>query len=278
MVLPQYADGALLPPTLNLRIMNIALQFNAPLTSPNGNNYPAGKRILQPVDIAWAMNLAMTTTDVDFLMADSQADTPLYVDMVTGHLKIDTSNFPTNASMNAALAGKVDTTITVNGQPLTGNITLKVPVPLYDSTTPVTANSLTETDLHTYTLPGSTVNLNNQKIMGRYAGTYTQTLLSTQRVRVYAFGTMILDTGALTINVLTPDWSVNLWIQRASASTAWIDVELLSNGISTAVKQNVLVSSVNWTAANVIKVTAQSGLIATPIACNMVTGMMLPAV
>lgn len=144
---------------------------------------------------------------------------------------------------------------------------------LFDSITPVSNSGTTEGDLHTYTIPGNTLNTNNQKIFAQYAGTFTNILIITQVIRAYLFGTKILDTGSLGINLaVTAVWTVRVWIQRVSASAVYVDVELFSNGVSTAIKQNVQLTSLDLTVSGILKITGQGSTGAGIMTRTMATG------
>lgn len=145
---------------------------------------------------------------------------------------------------------------------------------LFDSTTTVSTTNTSELDLHTYTLPVGQLGIDQQKVLAMYAGTFAS-LLSTPTIRVYFGGVKVFDSGALSISILsTASWCVRVWIQRVSATSVNVDIELLSNVLTQSYRSTVSNVTVSSLAANtnILKITGQASLLTGVISRTMATG------
>lgn len=75
----------------------------------------------------------------------------------------------------------------------------------------------TETDLYSDTLAASTFDANGVKVFADYGGTFVSSGTATRQIKVYFGGTVILDTGALSISA-SASWSLYVMLIRASSS------------------------------------------------------------
>lgn len=117
-----------------------------------------------------------------------------------------------------------------------------------------------EADLFTDTLTAAALGANSDAIEVKYAGGVLATGGTTKRVRVYFGGTVVWDSTALVI-AGAGFWSVEVLVQRTSASVVNIYAQGVVSGPATSVSFPQLVKSVTGlTLANaqIIKVTGQS--------------------
>ena len=129
-----------------------------------------------------------------------------------------------------------------------------VPTQLKDFYVDVNNVGLTETDLLTYTTPANRLNAAGEKIISVYAGTMNDVTASSQ-LKAYFAGTLIADTGALTMSV-TGAWVINASIIRTGATTARSIVNISTPGASTAsYTKYTSLTGLTFTNTNIIKVT-----------------------
>lgn len=125
---------------------------------------------------------------------------------------------------------------------------------LWDAIADVSNTSTTETDLNSYTLPISTLNVNGDKVSFSYSGSFTDATATCQ-LRLYFDGTSIGDTGALTV-AATGAWYITGWIIRTAASTARVIVNVSVPGV--AAKEfdfRTNLTSKVFTNTNILKIT-----------------------
>ena len=165
-----------------------------------------------------------------------------------------------------ALIAKADA---ASVQSALSTISVNIPTPLFDSTTSVSStNNNIETDLYNYTLPANKISVDKQNFFAEFTGTFPASLLGTQIVKFYFYktGTVspapVFNSGALSLAVASSSWTLRVWGKRISTTSMVVTAELLSNGISTALKQTTVTTSVDFTVTSVIKLTAQTALIA----------------
>lgn len=99
----------------------------------------------------------------------------------------------------------------------TGSALAPVGCSLKTNTTAVSSASTTATDLITYSLPGSTLGTNGDRMRFRCAGQFAATA-NTKQVKAIFGATTLLDTGALAI-AAAADWCVEGEIIRTGATT-----------------------------------------------------------
>lgn len=127
-----------------------------------------------------------------------------------------------------------------------------------DFATDVNNSSTTETDLYTYTTPANTLSNNSEKLQATFAGTFNDVTATTQ-LKVYFAGTVIANTGTLTVSA-TGGWSANILIVRTSATTARTIVNIATPGASTATYTSETdLTSLTLSGTNILKITGQAG-------------------
>lgn len=75
-----------------------------------------------------------------------------------------------------------------------------------------------EDDLYSDTIAAGQLAIDGQKIVATYQGIFSGAAASTQDLRVYFGGTLIYDSGALSIGVATDSWTAYVTIIRESSS------------------------------------------------------------
>lgn len=129
-------------------------------------------------------------------------------------------------------------------------------IELFNSTTDVSNATTTETDLHTFTVPAGRYGADNEKIIAEYHGTFAGLATATQRLRVYLYGSLAFDSGALAIT-LASVWTVRVWTQRVSSSSVKCDIELSTNGLS-AIKATYTLAGATLSNSGILKITGQN--------------------
>lgn len=116
----------------------------------------------------------------------------------------------------------------------------------------------TETDLVSDSVTGGTLAANGDVIAAQYAGSLVSSGTATRQLRAYFAGTLIFDSGALSVST-AGDWIMDVTIIRMSASVARFSVALTLTGASLGAYANVdEVTGLTLSAANTLKVTGQA--------------------
>jgi len=127
-----------------------------------------------------------------------------------------------------------------------------------DFTSDVNNSGTGETDLYTYTTPASTLANTGEKVTFDY-NIILNDVTATAQVKVLFAGTMIGDTGALTVSA-TGAVVVRGYIIRTGSSTARASVNISSPTASTAVyTKETDLTGLTFTNTNIIKVTGTAG-------------------
>ncbi len=115
-----------------------------------------------------------------------------------------------------------------------------------------------ETDLYTDSIPANTLATNKDKLEARYAGIFVSSGTATRQLKCYFAGTVIFDSGALSIS-LSASWSMSVMIIRVSSTVIRALVELNTTGASAGVYANVQeVTGLTLSNANILKITGQA--------------------
>lgn len=114
-----------------------------------------------------------------------------------------------------------------------------------------------ETDLYTDTLAAGQLAANGAKVEAKYGGTNVNST-STKQLRGYFGGTMIFDTGALTISAAS-SWELEVLVIRVSASVVRCSCKLNLTGASTGAYANYgEVTGLTLANTQILKVTGQA--------------------
>lgn len=143
-------------------------------------------------------------------------------------------------------------------QKLNGNNALK---PLFNSITDVGNINLLETDLISNSIAAGQLVSNNDKIISEYGGTFVSSGTATRQIRIYFGGTVIFDTGALTLS-LSSAWVVNCTIIRKSATEIRYMVSFVTEGAALSAYTSVgEVTGLTLSNANTLKVTGEAAAV-----------------
>lgn len=130
---------------------------------------------------------------------------------------------------------------------------------LFDHFTDIGNVTTGETDLYSDTIPAGQLSANGQKIESEYGGTFVSSGTATREVKIYFGGTVIFDTGALTLG-LSSAWTVYTCIMRVSASIIRYSISFTTEGAAlsayTAVGE---VTGLTLSGTQIIKITGQAG-------------------
>jgi hypothetical protein len=133
-----------------------------------------------------------------------------------------------------------------------------LPHTLNKQRTPVGNTGTSESDLFTYTVPGNTLNTDDQSIDFKIDGLFNDAT-STANLKIYFGGTVFGATGALTVSV-TSSWIAKGWIIRTGTTTAHAVVEYSTPGCTTpSVVTYLDLTGLDFTSTNVFKITGQAG-------------------
>lgn len=115
-----------------------------------------------------------------------------------------------------------------------------------------------ETDLYSDTLAAGRLANNGEKIEAEYGGVFVSSATATRQVKVYFGGTVILDTGALTLS-LSSAWTAYVTIIRKSATVVRYMVSFATEGAALAAYTSAgEVTSLTLSNTQVVKVTGQA--------------------
>lgn len=111
-----------------------------------------------------------------------------------------------------------------------------------------------ETDLYSYTSPASLFDVNGISIKAVYGGIFVNST-STKQLKVYFGGTVIFDSGALTVSA-SSSWTCDLLIVRVSSSVVRTTVTLSTSGASTgSYSVYTEVTGLTLSVTNILKIT-----------------------
>lgn len=116
----------------------------------------------------------------------------------------------------------------------------------------------TETDLYSDTLPASLFDANGVKVLADYGGTLVGHATATRQWRVYFGGTVILDTGALSI-AANQSWNCRVILIRESSSIVRYSAVLVVAGLTTETYVSTgSVTGLTLTNTQILKITGQA--------------------
>lgn len=130
--------------------------------------------------------------------------------------------------------------------------------------------STTETDVFTYTTPASTLANNGEKLEAQFAGVFVSSATATRQLRVYFGGTLIFDSGALTLT-LSSAWDICVLIIRTGTTTTRAVTSMTTQGAALSAYTNeVDVTGLTLSSTNILKLTGTAA--ATGAATNDILG------
>lgn len=135
---------------------------------------------------------------------------------------------------------------------------LKVPIPLFEFNADVGNSTTTETDIFTSTLAAGQLANNKEKIETEYAGVFVSSATATRQLKVYFGGTVIFDSGALTLS-LSAAWVIYVTVIRVSSSVVRTSVSMTTEGAALAsYTQYAEVTGLTLANNQVMKITGQA--------------------
>lgn len=115
-----------------------------------------------------------------------------------------------------------------------------------------------ETDLYSDTTAASTLSANGQTLEAQYGGLYVSSGTATRQIRIYFGGTVIFDTGALTLS-LSSAWTAYVTIIRVSATVVRYMISFTTEGAALAAYTAVgEVTGLTLSNTNILKITGQA--------------------
>lgn len=119
-------------------------------------------------------------------------------------------------------------------------------------------STTTETDLYSDTLPANAFGTNGDKIYGTYGGIFVSSATATRQIKIYFAGTVILDTGTLSIST-SSSWSIAVFLIKVSATVVRYTVDLQTAGASTSVYNATgELTGLTLSGTNIVKITGQA--------------------
>lgn len=116
-----------------------------------------------------------------------------------------------------------------------------------------------EDDLYTDTLAANTFGTNGDKVVAQYGGIFVGAALSTQELKVYFGGTLIYDSGALSIGVATNNWTVYVTVIRETSTVVRCDVSLSTDfGTLFPYSTYTRITGLTLTNTQILKITGES--------------------
>lgn len=110
-----------------------------------------------------------------------------------------------------------------------------------------------ETDLYSYTTAAGTLGRLGETVESKYGGTFNDAT-ATSRLRVYFAGTLIGDTGGLTVTV--GSWEITTTIIRTASTTARCLVTIITpTGTPTTYTNQIDLTGLNLGTTNILKIT-----------------------
>lgn len=126
---------------------------------------------------------------------------------------------------------------------------------LFDFTVDAGNSGTTETDLYSSTIAASQLGVNGAKLEATYGGTFVSSGTATRQVRAYFNGTLIFDTGALTLS-LSSAWTLYITAIRVSASVVRTVASFTTEGAALAAYTDYTeITGLTLSNSNILKVT-----------------------
>lgn len=116
-----------------------------------------------------------------------------------------------------------------------------------------------ETDLYSDTLPASILATNGDKITAYYGGIFVSSATATRQIKVYFGGTVVFDSGALSISAGSDAWYVQTTVFRESSTVIRAITTMSTTGAAiNAYCTYTRVTGLTLTNTQIVKVTGQA--------------------
>lgn len=157
--------------------------------------------------------------------------------------------------------GRMNQVLTTDGSGLTSwkyPVTDYKYISLFDYYTNAGNGTTVETDLYTSTTAANTLRLNGEKLSIEYAGSFVSSATATRQLKLYFGGTVIFDSGALTLS-LSSQWVIYATIIRVSATVIRYLVSMTTEGAALAAyTASGEVTGLTLSNTNILKITGQA--------------------
>lgn len=191
-------------------------------------------------------------------LGDTTAATAI-LQLIAGTATANTAplKFTSGTKLTTAEAGVHE----YNGNHYLTNANIRFPVggTLFDHYADANNGTTVETDLYTDTLAASTLANNGDKVLGQYQVVCTGAALASQEMRIYFGGTLIYDSGALSIGAITANFTFNVTVIRETSSVVRCMTEV-STDFATLFPYSKYTRVTGLTLSNtqIIKITGQA--------------------
>jgi hypothetical protein len=129
---------------------------------------------------------------------------------------------------------------------------------IFDHNTDAGNSTTTETDLYSDTLPANTFAVNSDKVDAEYGGIFVSSGTATREIKLYFAGTVIFDTGLLTLS-LSSAWTMYATVIRVSSTVVRYMVSLTTQGASSSAYTSVgELTGLTLSNTNILKITGQA--------------------
>jgi hypothetical protein len=178
---------------------------------------------------------------------------------ISGGNLVNTVSAYTDEQAQDAVGGMVDVTLTYNDStPSLGVTAAYRRKSLFDHFANVGNVGTGEDDLISDTIVAGQLANNGEKLEAQYAGSFVSSATATRQIRAYFGGTLIFDTGALTLS-LSSAWDIYLTVIRVSASVVRCSVSLTTQGAAlSAYTACTEVTGLTLSNTQVLKVTGEA--------------------
>lgn len=150
------------------------------------------------------------------------------------------------------------TAITV-AQGGTGATTQNFPSTLFNHFADAGNTTTGETDLYSDTTVAGQLSTNGDKLYAEYAGIFVSSATATRQLRAYFGGTLIFDSGALSISAGSDAFQIDVTIIRESSTVVRCSVIATTAGASLNVYDNYTrVTGLTLSGTNILKITGQA--------------------
>lgn len=131
--------------------------------------------------------------------------------------------------------------------------------PLFDHFADAGNTSTTETDLYSDTIAAGQLGTNGDKLQVEYGGLFVSSATATREVRIYFGGSVIFDSGALTLS-LSSAWTIYAMIIRKDAATIRYMISMTTEGAALAAyTASGELGGLTLSGTNILKITGQAG-------------------
>ncbi len=112
-------------------------------------------------------------------------------------------------------------------------------------------NGTTVTDIYSHTLPANSLSNNGDKLICKYAGTFSNNTADTEEVWFYFDGNQLFTTGAI---ISTPtDWTMDVMLQRKTSAQLNYSVTFNSGFTQNVIVGTGTQASLDFTTTNIMK-------------------------